>query len=404
VEVYDGSSRLAANSDYKLAYLNNTNATSDSSKAIVTIIGTGNYAGVFSEPFEIKPRTWTPGEVANMVQGGSAITITAAASWRGSGTVDADIAIYDSSRRADGSSKQALQPQSLQPQAAGDYRLVAGTDFQAAYSGNGDVGEATVTLKGIGNYSFDLTQAYTIKGDLAAAKVEPIATQPWTGKAITPSPEVSLGNRVLAQDTDYSVAYHANSDAGTATLSITGLGLYEGTTATSFLIERPVQPGDGGGEGNGNGGNTGGGNGGSGGSSGSSSNATSGSTGSSGTAGTTTNNYYGSSGSAGNAAGSAAAATPVEGASTNDTATATTTSQRGRAESPSTTGTSNTSIPEVDEVPLADAGAGSAAVTDITLVTILAIVGTLVLALLVGIVARLYLRNRRLESELSLRA
>jgi len=39
-----------------------------------------------------------------------------------------------------------------------------------------------------------------------------------------------------AKNADYSVSYSNNINAGTATVTITGIGFYEGTTGTTFRI------------------------------------------------------------------------------------------------------------------------------------------------------------------------
>lgn len=71
--------------------------------------------------------------------------------------------------------------------------------------------------------------------------VDLIESQEWTGKAITISAEnliVRSGDKVLKQDTDYTVTYENNIDVGTATAVITGKGSYSGTVEEPFRIEK----------------------------------------------------------------------------------------------------------------------------------------------------------------------
>ena len=57
----------------------------------------------------------------------------------------------------------------------------------------------------------------------------------YDGKAKTPAAKVTLGETVLEEGTDYSVAYKNNTNAGTAEAVITGI-TFEGTTSESFAI------------------------------------------------------------------------------------------------------------------------------------------------------------------------
>ena len=54
ITVTFGDKTLKANTDYTVSYADNINATTDTSKAIVTINGTGNYKGTASAEFAIK--------------------------------------------------------------------------------------------------------------------------------------------------------------------------------------------------------------------------------------------------------------------------------------------------------------------------------------------------------------
>lgn len=65
-----------------------------------------------------------------------------------------------------------------------------------------------------------------------------IANQTYTGSPLTPAVEVKDGSSVLVKDVDYTVAYSNNTNAGTATVTITGVGdNYDGVTTTTFTID-----------------------------------------------------------------------------------------------------------------------------------------------------------------------
>ena len=57
-----------------------------------------------------------------------------------------------------------------------------------------------------------------------------------TGSEITPEPTVIVNGRTLVKDTDYTVAYTNNTNLGTATVTVTGIGNYQGTGNKDFTI------------------------------------------------------------------------------------------------------------------------------------------------------------------------
>lgn len=67
-------------------------------------------------------------------------------------------------------------------------------------------------------------------------EVSDIPDQKYTGKAITPEVKVTVNDKELALDTDYKVTYENNIEPGTATLTITGTGMYKGTVTKEFKI------------------------------------------------------------------------------------------------------------------------------------------------------------------------
>ncbi len=116
-----------------------------------------------------------------------------------------------------------------------------------SYADNTSVGtaHATVTAANDGIFraqtsvgcAFDITRA-----DIGDSIIEPVATQVWTGQPIMPALTVMLDGGVLAQGTDYEVAYANNVDAGTATATVTGIGNYQGTRTVPFAIDKPGAP------------------------------------------------------------------------------------------------------------------------------------------------------------------
>ena len=59
----------------------------------------------------------------------------------------------------------------------------------------------------------------------------------YSGKAITPTAAVTVGNRRLVKDTDYTLTFSGNGTVGTAYATVTGKGNYEGVIRKSFSIK-----------------------------------------------------------------------------------------------------------------------------------------------------------------------
>lgn len=64
----------------------------------------------------------------------------------------------------------------------------------------------------------------------------------YTGKAQTPEVKVELGGKVLENGKDYEAAYDNNINAGTAKVTVTGMGGYAGSAAATFTINKATNP------------------------------------------------------------------------------------------------------------------------------------------------------------------
>lgn len=80
-----------------------------------------------------------------------------------------------------------------------------------------------------------------VETNIAKTTVEKINNKTYTGKAIKPKPVVTLNGKTLAYRTDYTLDYQNNIEIGTATITIKGIGKYEGTKVINFKIvpEKP---------------------------------------------------------------------------------------------------------------------------------------------------------------------
>jgi len=76
---------------------------------------------------------------------------------------------------------------------------------------------------------------------IGKASVTGLSAKIYTGKAITPMPTVKIGSTALTRNTDYTISYKNNTNAGTASLIITGKGKYTGTKTVTFTINKAAQ-------------------------------------------------------------------------------------------------------------------------------------------------------------------
>ncbi len=70
-------------------------------------------------------------------------------------------------------------------------------------------------------------------GDLS---IEGLFNTVYTGEPITPAVSVSVGERALGEGSDYTVSYASNVNAGTATVTVAGMGIWVGSTERTFEI------------------------------------------------------------------------------------------------------------------------------------------------------------------------
>ena len=206
-----GSATLKEGSDYSLSYKNNTSVGA----ATITITGKGNYTGTTTETFAIRPASIPVSAV------GSVPTQTYAG--------------------------KALTPKPTVK--VGATTLREGADYTLSHKNNTNAGTASVTVTGKGNYTGDVTKTFTIaKRSISGATVS-VATQTYTGSALTPKPTVKVGSTTLREGADYSLSYKNNTNVGTATVTITGKGNYTDTRPATFRIEPKPGASTGGGSG-----------------------------------------------------------------------------------------------------------------------------------------------------------
>ena len=113
-------------------------------------------------------------------------------------------------------------------------------DYSVSYSNNVNVGTATVTITGIGDYTGTVTKNFQITQNQKSLSNCTITLNKTvfksTGKAIKPRVTVKDGEKVLTAGTDYIVRYDDNTDPGTASVIIAGRGSYTGRITKTFKI------------------------------------------------------------------------------------------------------------------------------------------------------------------------
>ena len=218
MRVYWEKTLLVKGQDYTVKYTNNVNA----GKATITITGMGNYSGSIVKNFMI-----TPLDIGN-------------------GLAE-DIVLTYNKKVQKGKTKVTY------PLNGETVTLENGTDFTYTYPGT-DSSAAdydatafkvasetpyTVVIVGKGNYTGTLTFKQTIVEKTVLSKVtaQEISAQKYTGEAITPKVKLTYNKKKLVEGVDFAVAYSDNVEVGMATITVTGMGDFEGIKILRFKIK-----------------------------------------------------------------------------------------------------------------------------------------------------------------------
>ena len=109
-------------------------------------------------------------------------------------------------------------------------------------------GRHTLTAKFVGSQNMaaqaETVQVYIRQAAIARADVAVAGESfTYTGSPITPAVSVTLKNGTqLMKDRDYTLAYTNHTNAGTATVTVTGIGNYIGTAKKTFVISKAKAP------------------------------------------------------------------------------------------------------------------------------------------------------------------
>ena len=265
---------LVSGKDYALNYSNNVKVGT----ATVTIAGKGNYSGSIQKNFKIDKASLSTASVTNVenktyngkaqkqkpvvtvagrkLKQGADYTVsyknnvkigTATMILKGKGSYKGTIkkkfkikkaSVADAVVTGISDRQYTGQPitQDLKVK-VGKKTLRKGDDYSVSYSNNVNVGTATLTIKGKGNYKGKNTKSFRInKADIENASIQNVVDKPYTGKAQKQDPVITQSGRTLKRGVDYTLSYENNIAIGTAVMIVTGKGNYTGRRRVSFRI------------------------------------------------------------------------------------------------------------------------------------------------------------------------
>lgn len=123
--------------------------------------------------------------------------------------------------------------------------LTIDTDYTIGYLNNTEVGTATMILTGMGGYTGTLKKTFKITGDPFNAKTINVAgfvsTMTFTGEPLVQTGLILQENMfgtTLVEGVHYSVSYKNNVKAGTASMTLKGLGGFSGSFTKTFRIAK----------------------------------------------------------------------------------------------------------------------------------------------------------------------
>ena len=288
---------LVANTDFTYSYTNNINTGT----ATVTVNGIGNYSGTASKTFIInkadstltKPtipaETLTYNKTAQTVADGASVTGDGTYSgtlYLGFGASETTVptvwsqatslkqtnagTYYIWAKVEAGANHEAVAPMNVgsktieQKEASLTWgqltwvydntthqttcvvsNLCAGDSCTMTLDNNSiqDVGTVTVTAAKLSNSNYmlpsDVTRTLSVTAyNLSGAAIGSISDETYKGSEHTPKPMVTATGKILTEGVDFIYSYANNVDAGTATVTITGIGNFSGTNSKDFTIKQ----------------------------------------------------------------------------------------------------------------------------------------------------------------------
>lgn len=267
--------------DYTVSYQNNKNAGT----AYVIIKGKGSYSGTIKKSFKIQPAViynrcsfykvatqyYTGSQLKpvplikngstvlkngvdftltyekNVNKGTATVNIKGKGNYKGScylnfKIVARPVSMLNISVPAATYTGKALKPAVTVKYGNKTYKN--GTDYTLTYKNNTKVGTATVVVTGKGKLLTG-SKSVTFKINpkpISKATIAYKTSLTYNGTALSPAVTVKYGKATLKKNTDYTVSYSNNKNAGTATITVKGKGIYGGSVKKTFRITRKAIP------------------------------------------------------------------------------------------------------------------------------------------------------------------
>ena len=298
VRVYDHKTLLVEKKDYTIAYKNNKKAqksTAGQTAPCIIVTGKGNYTGKATKTFTINPLDINGEEfdldhVAVTYNSNKVQKVIPTLLWKGkklkntkdftvsypstengayknpgtyiirvkginsfSGTKDIELYITSgqlmSKVSVKGLKNQTYTGNPVEPAFTvkhGKNTLVEGTHYTVSYEDNTKVGTAYVVLTGINGYSGQKRVSFKITGqNIKNAKIKEMwwrTSGQYNGheQTLQCTLKIKVGGveKTLVENTDYTVSYLNNVNAGKAFIIFTGINGYTGTLKKAFSISK----------------------------------------------------------------------------------------------------------------------------------------------------------------------
>ena len=155
-------------------------------------------------------------------------------------TIKADLSTYGTVSTIVDQSYTGYQITPYVTVTCGGNLLTVGNDYTVTYANNTNVGRATVIATAAANsyYVGTANGYFNISNTATGMEITGYASSyTYTGNAITPDVIVTMNGRMLNRGTDYTVTYSNNTNVGTATMTVTGIGSFSGTKTINYVIE-----------------------------------------------------------------------------------------------------------------------------------------------------------------------
>lgn len=214
--VESGGVTLRENVDYVLGY---SNDTVNVGTVTVTVTGIGNYTGTLgSGTYRITPKPIQAAWIQGIPE---AVTYTGAAQTPVATVRDPDL-----------------------------YTLTEGMDYTISYAGNTNVGTASITVVGRGNFQGTARKNFEIQANSGAFVVQPSRSVIYNGKDQKPQLTVSINGRTV-NASEYTATYRYNGgtaaafnnakfvNVGVYMITVTGTGGYQNASGTAMFAITP---------------------------------------------------------------------------------------------------------------------------------------------------------------------